>query len=150
MFDIGSKENPRAMLGGGRYDDLLSLFGQEKLPAFGFACGDIIMEDYLRTYNLLPSMNTKTQVFFAVMDEKLRKYVMKIATQLREMGINTEVQLTESKLGNQLKYASKKYIPWVIIIGEEEKAAKQMQLKNMTSGEQSLVSLEEVINTLKS
>ena len=150
MFDIGSKENPRAMLGGGRYDDLLSLFGQEKLPAFGFACGDIIMEDYLRTYNLLPLINTKTQVFFAVMDEKLRKYIMKIATQFRNMGINTEVQLTESKLGNQLKYASKKDIPWVIIIGEEEKSEKQMQLKNMVSGEQSLVSLEEALNTLKS
>lgn len=150
MFDIGSKENPRALFGGGRYDDLLSLFGQEKLPAFGIGWGDTTMEDYLTTYNLLPSIDTKTKVFLTVMDNKLWKYIMKIATKFREIGINTEVQLTPSKLGNQLKYASKKGIPWVIIIGEEEKATKQMQLKNMLSGEQSLVSIEEAIQILKS
>ncbi len=150
MFDIGSKENPRALFGGGRYDDLLSLFGQEKLPAFGIGWGDTTMEDYLTTYNLLPSVNTRTKVFLTVMDNKLWKYIMKTATKLRGTGINTEIQLTPSKLGNQLKYASKKGIPWVIIIGEEEKATKQMQLKNMLTGEQSLVSLEEAIQILKS
>jgi histidyl-tRNA synthetase len=149
MFDIGSKENPRALFGGGRYDDLLSLFGQEKLPAFGIGWGDITTEDYLRTYNLFPKKTTKTRVFIPLLDPDLYIYIQDIAKQLRNAQINVEVQLVATKLGNQLKYASKKDIPWVIIIGDEEKATKQMQLKNMTSGEQSLVSLDEAINTLK-
>ena len=150
MFDIGSKENPRAMLGGGRYDDLLSLFGEEKLPAFGFACGDIILEDYLKTYNLIPTLKTKTSIFITVMNEKDRKYIQDIANKFREQGINTEVQLIETKLSNQLKYASRKAIPWTVIIGEDEIQGKQMQLKNMLTGEQSLVSLEEAIASVKS
>ncbi len=148
MFDIGSKENPRALFGGGRYDDLLSMFGQEKLPAFGIGWGDITTEDYLRTYDLIPKETTKTKVFIPLLDQKLYPYIQEIARKLRDSKINVEVQLVIAKLGNQLKYASKKNIPWVIIIGDEEKVAKQMQLKNMASGEQSLVSLEEAINTL--
>ncbi len=149
MFDIGSKENPRALFGGGRYDDLLSMFGQEKLPAFGIGWGDITTEDYLRTYNLLPQKTTQTEVFIPLLDPNLYTYIQDVAKQLRNAQINAEVQLVATKLGNQLKYASKKNIPWVIIIGDEEKTTKQMQLKNMTSGEQSLVSLDEAINTLK-
>lgn len=149
MFDIGGKSNPRAMLGGGRYDDLLAIFGQEKLPAFGFAAGDIVFEDYLRTYNLLPKEITRTEVFVPLLDSNLYTYTQKFSEQLRRAGINTETQLNPIKLGNQLKYASKKQIPWVIIIGDDEINAKKVQLKNMQTGEQSLVSLEEVISIVK-
>lgn len=150
MFDIGSKENPRALLGGGRYDDLLSIFGEEKLPAFGFAWGDIILEDYLRTYNLLPTSQTDTKVFLPLFDAKLYVYIQKIAKELRENGINTETQLTAIKFSNQLKYASKKNIPWVMIVGDDEINAKKVQLKNMITGEQNLVKLEEAIKIINS
>jgi histidyl-tRNA synthetase len=149
MFDIGGKENPRAMLGGGRYDDLLAIFGQEKLPAFGFAAGDIVFEDYLRTYNLLPKELTQTKVFVPLLDSSLYIHTQKFSEQLREEGINTETQLTTTKLGNQLKYASKSNIPWVAIIGEDEINAKKIQLKNMQTGEQSLVSFEELISIVR-
>ena len=150
MFDIGSKENPRAMLGGGRYDDLLSIFGEEKLPAFGFAWGNIVMEDYLRTYNLLPQTSTTTQIFVALLNPSLYPYTQKLAKDLRSQGFNVETQLTEQKLKNQLRYASKKNIPWVIIAGEDEINAKQLQLKNMQTEEQCLLTFEEVINKIKS
>ncbi len=150
MFDIGSKENPRALFGGGRYDDLLSMFGQEKLPAFGIGWGDITTEDYLQTYDLIPKETTKTQVFIPLLDSKLYGYIQDIANKLRDSKINVEVQLTSAKLANQLKYASRKNIPWVIIIGGDEISANQVQLKNMTSGEQSLVSLDEAITAVKS
>jgi len=149
MFDIGSKDNPRALLGGGRYDDLLTIFGQEKLPAFGFAAGDIVMEDYLKTYNLLPLEATETQVFISLLDPSLYSYTQNLAKQFRNNGINTETQLGELKLKNQLKYAAKKNIPWVIIVGEDEVNAKKLQLKNMATGEQSLVSFDEVIAAIK-
>ncbi len=150
MFDIGSKENPRALFGGGRYDDLLSMFGQEELPAFGIGWGDTTTQDYLETYDLIPETKTETKVFLPLFDTKLYTYVQNIAKKLRAKGINSEVQLTAIKFGNQLKYASKKNIPWLIIIGEDEVNAKQVQLKNMISGEQNLVSLEEAINSIKS
>lgn len=149
MFDIGSKENPRALFGGGRYDDLLSIFGEEKLPAFGIGWGDVTTQDYLETYGLIPEAKAETEVFLPLFDATLYAYIQKIARKLREKGINTETQLTAIKFGNQLKYASKKNIPWVMIIGEDEINAKQVQLKNMTTGEQSLVSLEEAINIIK-
>ncbi len=150
MFDIGSQDNPRALLGGGRYDDLLSIFGEEKLPAFGFAWGDVILEDYLRTYNLLPSVQTDTKVFLPLFDASIYTYIQNIAKELRANDINTETQLTAIKFGNQLKYASKKNIPWVMIIGEDEINAKKVQLKNMVTGEQSLVPLKEAISIIKS
>lgn len=150
MFDIGSKENPRAMLGGGRYDDLLSIFGEEKLPAFGFAWGDVIMSDYLKTYNLLPKVSTDTQLFITLLDPSLYAYTQKLAKDFRAAGINTETQLVSIKLKNQLKYVAKKNIPWAIIAGDDEINAKQVQLKNMANGEQSLVTIEEAINTIKS
>jgi len=148
MFDIGSKDNPRALLGGGRYDDLLTIFGEEKLPAFGFAWGDIVLEDYLKTYNLIPSVKTDTKVFLPLFDTKLYSYIQGVAKELRSKGINTETQLTVIKFGNQLKYASKKNIPWVMIIGEDEINAKKVQLKNMETGEQNLVTLDEAIKNI--
>jgi histidyl-tRNA synthetase len=150
MFDIGSKDNPRALLGGGRYDDLLTIFGEEKLPAFGFAWGDIVLEDYLKTYNLIPTTKTDTKVFLPLFDTKLYTYIQGIAKQLREKGINTEAQMTAIKFGNQLKYASKKNIPWVMIIGDDEINAKKVQLKNMATGEQNLVTLEEAMKIINS
>jgi len=150
MFDIGSKDNPRALLGGGRYDDLLTIFGEEKLPAFGFAWGDIVLEDYLKTYNLIPETKTDTKVFLPLFDTKLYAYIQGVAKQLREKGINTEAQMTAIKFGNQLKYASKKNIPLVMIIGEDEINAKKVQLKNMGTGEQNLVTLEEAIQIILS
>ena len=149
MFDIGGKENPRAMLGGGRYDDLLTIFGEQKLPAFGFAWGNIVMEDYLRTYNLLPKESTTTKVFVTILDEKLFKPTQKLIASLRENGINTDTQLEFTKLGNQLKYAAKKEYPWAIILGEDEISAKKLQLKNLQTGEQNLVTFEEAVNIFK-
>jgi len=150
MFDIGSKENPRALFGGGRYDDLLSMFGQEELPAFGIGWGDTTTRDYLETYGLIPETKTDTKVFLPLFDTKLYTYIQGIAKQLRVRGINTEAQMTAIKFSNQLKYASKKNIPWVMIIGDDEISAKKVQLKNMETGEQNLVALDEAINIIKS
>jgi len=108
------------------------------------------LEDYLKTYNLIPTVKTDTKVFLPLFDTKLYAYIQGIAKELRVKGINTETQLTAIKFGNQLKYASKKNIPWVMIIGEDEINTKKVQLKNMETGEQNLVSLEEAIDIINS
>jgi histidyl-tRNA synthetase len=138
MFDVGSKDNPRALFGGGRYDDLLEIFGEESIPAFGLGWGDVTTLDYLKTYNLLPEYKPEIEVFVTLMDESLR-----------ENDINTQMQLTFTKLGKQLDYANKKSIPWVIILGEDELKENKVLLKNMKTSEQETLALEEVVKKLK-
>ncbi len=135
MFDIGSKENPRALFGGGRYDDLLDIFEQEKLPAFGLGWGDVTTIDYLKTYNLFPSLETETKVFVTLIDQSLFSKVSSFVSFLRKNGINTQMQLTSTKLKKQLQYADKKSIPWVVTIGENEIEKGVVQLKDMNSKE---------------
>ncbi len=148
MFDIGSKENPRALFGGGRYDNLLDIFNQEKLPAFGLGWGDVTTLDYLKTYNLLPSLKTDTQVFVTLMDNTLYKQTSTLVNYLRNNGINTLMQLTAIKLGKQLQYADKKSIPWTIIMGEDEIKDGIVQLKNMFTKEVFRIKKEDIIDKI--
>ncbi|MFA5622773.1 MAG: histidine--tRNA ligase [Candidatus Dojkabacteria bacterium] len=148
MFDIGSKENPRALFGGGRYDDLLEIFNEGKLPAFGLGWGDVTTLDYLNTYNLLPDLETDTDIFVTLMDSKLYKETLLLTQYLRSLGLNTQMQLTATKLSKQLKYASKKSIPWVIVMGEEEVKSGLIQLKNMNTKESFQIKKEDVIGRI--
>jgi histidyl-tRNA synthetase len=147
-YDIGSEENPRALFGGGRYDDLLDIFGQEKLPAFGFGWGDVTTLDYLNTYNLIPNTKTTTQVFVTLMDDSLYKETYEVTKYLRDLGINTQMQLVNKKLSDQLKYANKKNIPWVIILGEEESSKGVVQLKDMDSGNSFLIKKGDIVEKI--
>jgi histidyl-tRNA synthetase len=149
MFDIGSKENPRAMFGGGRYDDLLEIFGEDKLSAFGMGWGNITMRDYLETYNLIPNEITQTKVFIPLLEESLYEDINRIASLLRTSGINTEIQLEPTKLKKQFKYADKKGFPYVLILGEEELEKNVVQLKDMKSGESDEMKIEDVVQKLQ-
>lgn len=144
MFDVRGDKNPRALFGGGRYDNLLEIFGEEKLPAFGLGWGDITTLDYLKTYNLLPPYTPNTKLFITLMDKEYIEESFKIASFLREKGINTEVQLEKIKLSKQLDYANKKSIPWVLIIGEEEREKDKVLLKNMKTSQQLLLPVTEI------
>jgi histidyl-tRNA synthetase len=148
MFDVGSKENPRALFGGGRYDNLLEIFGEKSIPAFGLGWGNITTLDYLKTYNLLPEYKTSAKVFVTLMDESLYEETSKIVKILRKEGINTQMQLTPIKLGKQLKYANRNSIPWVIILGENELKEEKVLLKNMKTSEQETLTMEEVLEKL--
>lgn len=149
MFDIGSKENPRALFGGGRYDDLLEIFDEGKLPAFGLGWGDVTTLDYLNTYNLLPDSKTDIALFVTLMDSKLYKETLSLTQYLRSLGINTQMQLIATKLSKQLKYASKKSIPWVVVMGEEEVKSGLIQLKNMNTKESFQIKKEDVMGKIE-
>ena len=150
MFDIGGSENPRAMFGGGRYDDLLAIFGEDKLPAFGLGWGDIITIDYLTTYNLLPNIKTNTAVYVTLMDEKLLKETTCVVQELRKNDINTLMCLEPIKLKKQLKEANRKNIKWVIFIGDEEIKQDKIKLKDMNTGESVIITVAESIQKIKS
>ncbi|HNW23566.1 MAG TPA: His/Gly/Thr/Pro-type tRNA ligase C-terminal domain-containing protein, partial [Candidatus Dojkabacteria bacterium] len=148
LYDVGGDSNPRALFGGGRYDDLLEIFGEAKIPAFGLGWGDATTLDYIRTYSLEPEYTSDIDVFLCLMDESYKKYVYPLASILRDNGLKTLVQLTPSKLSNQLKFASSKSIPWVIIIGEDEIEKGVIQLKDMVNREAFLIKKADVIQKI--
>lgn len=148
LFDTGGNENPRALFGGGRYDDLLTVFGKPKLPAFGLGWGNLTMENYMKTYNLIPAIKTLTDVFIITMKPEYYKESCEIAKTLRSSGINVEQQLEASKIDQQLKYASKKGFKWAIILGEEEVKTGVINLKDLSSHESFKLSLNQAVERI--
>lgn len=148
LYDIGEAQNPRALFGGGRYDDLLEIFKEEKIPAFGLGWGDITAIDYLKSYNLIPSFKNSVDVYICLMDDKLFIETSKIASYLRDKGLKVLQQMKETKLSKQLKYASQEGIPWTIIIGEDEIKKGMIQLKDMEKRESFLIKKEDTIEKI--
>ncbi len=127
----------RAILGGGRYDSLVGLLSGKPIPAVGFACGDMIIEEALRQYDKVPSLSpTPTQVLVTVFDLSLTRASLLMAKALRDKGVRAELYLTQAPLSAQLSYASKKQVPFVVIIGPDEEPREQATIKNMQTGEQ--------------
>jgi histidyl-tRNA synthetase len=147
FFDM-HPENRRAMFGGGRYDGLVGLFGAEPLSAVGFAPGYTMTELFLRSHDLLPELRSTTEVYVVVLGEAL-KGAMKIAAQLREEGVNVELDFTGRKLDKQLKAAIKKDIPFIIFIGEDELESEIYSFKDTASSEEQKLSFERIVSSVK-
>jgi histidyl-tRNA synthetase len=145
MYDVGKADNPRALFGGGRYDNLLEIFDEEKIPAFGLGWGDITTMDYLKSYDLIPPYKKNIDIYITLMDEQLTTQISLLTSFLRENGLRVLQQLESSKLSKQLKYANKENIPWVIVLGQEEIEKGVVQLKDMNSRESFLIKKEDVI-----
>ena len=150
MYDVASGKNPRALFGGGRYDNLLEIFGKEKIPAVGLGWGDETTLNYLETYDLLPKVTKEIDVFVTLMDPSLFKETNNISNTFRQAGFNTVMQLSPIKLSKQLKLANAQSIPWVVIIGNDEIATNSIMLKNMNSKEQYNLPLDEAIKKISS
>jgi histidyl-tRNA synthetase len=138
VFEVFDKnpENSRSVFGGGRYDDLLDIFGEAKVPAVGFGAGDVILRDLLETYNLLPEAKSATDLYLCVIGDETRSYAEQFADKLRAKGVNVAVDLTKKKVGDQIRYADKKKIPFIACIGEEEMKTGQLKVKNLKTGEE--------------
>lgn len=122
VFEVFDRhpENRRSLFGGGRYDELLSLFGNDKVAAFGFGMGDVTMRDTLETYNLLPAIKGGADIYVAVLNEKAMGYAQDVAQKLREDGKKVAVDYSYKKIGDQIKTATKLKVPKLIVIGEDE------------------------------
>lgn len=143
----------RSIWGGGRYDNLTSdVGGSQKIPGVGFAMGDMVLAEVLKSNNKLPELcNNPTTVLVTVFSPETEELSLLIANDLRSKKINTEVYLKpEDKLEKQIKYADKKGIPFVIIIGPDEAKNNTVTLKNLSSGEQKTLTVEEAVKELKS
>ncbi len=128
----------RAILGGGRYDDLVAdVGGSQRMPATGFAMGDVVIELVLARYGKIPALRASpTQVLVSVFSSELMGASSRIAAQLRAAGVNAETYPEAAKLDRQLKYANALGIPFVVIVGPDEAAAGKATLKNLATGEQ--------------
>jgi len=135
VFDTSPK-NKRSLFGGGRYDNLLNIFGMDSLPAVGFGMGDVTMRDFLDTHNLLPNTTSATDLYICIIDENGFSFANELARDLRTQEINVAIDFTNKKAGDQIKTASKLLIPFTLCIGENEVNGSSLMLKNLKTGEE--------------
>lgn len=135
-----------SICGGGRYDNLTGIFGKAGLSGVGISFGADRIYDCLEQLNLYPEeLKSQTDVLFVNFGENESLFAQKIAKQLRNGGFKTEVYPDNAKLKKQMNYANDKQIKFVILAGEEEINQNKVTLKNMQSGEQSMLSVEEIV-----
>ena len=136
---------------GGRYDNLAEFYTIQKLPGVGISIGLTRLFYQLKEAGLLEgdAPSTLTKVLVVPMDETCNEYSIKVANILREEGIVSEVHFEEAKVGKKLNYANKLDIPYVILIGEDEIRRQMVSLKDMKTGDQELITIEEAIKTVK-
>jgi len=136
----------RAILGGGRYDNLVEVVGGPRIPGVGFAAGDKVIEEVLKKFGKWPILNpVPTRVLVTIFDESMYRNSLEIACQLRQAGVETELYLTPEKLDKQLKYADRQKIRWAIIIGPEEAQKKQLTIKDLQTKSQKTIPQENLL-----
>ncbi|MBR3407422.1 MAG: histidine--tRNA ligase [Paludibacteraceae bacterium] len=139
-----------SITGGGRYDNLTGIFGMPGVSGVGISFGADRIYDVLTELNLFPeSLQSHTRVLFTTFGQDELLMALRWAKALREAGIPTEVYPEPTKMKRQMSYADQKHIPYVAIIGGDELAQEKVMLKNMTTGEQQLISQEQLIATIQ-
>lgn len=133
--------------GGGRYDNLIGDLGGPSIPAVGFAFGFDRLVEAAVSLGLVPTEGG-AQVLAAMIGPETQAQTLVAVTALRRQGIAVEVYPSLAKLGKQFKYADQNGIPYVLIVGEEEAKANQVSLKNMKTGEQQTLSLQDAVRAI--
>ncbi len=138
-YEVGS------LCGGGRYDKLVEKLGGVNIPAVGIAFGFDRMLDAAEQFGLLTSDSNSVNVLVSIFDTTQISASLDVAMKLRKKGIKTEIYPGVEKLEKQLKFANKKNIPYVVIIGPEEEKKNVVQLKDMKTGEKKDISVNELV-----
>lgn len=137
--------------GGGRYDNLIGTFANKKIPAVGFSFGLDRIIEAMNILNLFSDTVTATKVLVTVFSEELTDISANLTSELRQQGINSELFLNPSeKLNKQIKYADKKSIPFVVILGPDEVENAVATVKNLKTGQQETIPLDELPQFLQS
>ncbi len=152
IFEVKAKDVAiGSITGGGRYDNLTGIFGMPGLSGVGISFGADRIYDVLNTLNLYPQNTTQaTQALFINFGEAESDYCLPIASQVRAAGISVELYPDCAKMKKQMAYANAKGIPFVVLAGESEINQGKVTLKNMLTGDQQLVSAEELIAKITS
>jgi histidyl-tRNA synthetase len=138
-----------SVCGGGRYDNLIGIFAGKQIPAVGFAFGFDRLLEAMEELKLFPTGLTTTKVLITVFNEELKNKSLEIAQMLREKDINTEIYLEDGKMEKQLKYADRKQIPYVVIIGPDEAKNDTVTVKNLNAREQKNLPISQLTDLFK-
>lgn len=147
IFDT-SPENRRSMFGGGRYDNLLSMFGADSIPAVGFGMGDVTARDFLEAHNLMPQYAPATELMVCIVDESATNHAVRLAQDLRRQDIAVAVNFSGKRIGDQIKGADKMKVPFIIVVGEKERDSGKYTLKNLETGNEVVLAADRIAEHL--
>lgn len=147
IFDT-SPQNNRSLLGGGRYDDLTSLFGGERIHGVGFGMGDVTMRDFLVTHDLLTSNITAPMLMILPTDPENNIAAQQLASAFRAADISTAVDISSKKLGKKISDASDALVSYVLVLGDDEIRTKNYTVKNLLEKDSFSGTLNELLSKL--
>jgi len=149
VFDASS-ENNRALLGGGRYDNLTKMFGGEAITGIGFGMGDVTMRDFLETHNLIPGhiRSTAPHVMVIPMEAEQNLYAEQVAMHIRKAGHKVASDISPRKVGKKIGNASDQGCKFVIVIGANEMESGNLTVKHLPSSKEQTGTLDELMNFL--
>ena len=150
VFDE-APENNRAMFGGGRYDNLVGMFAKNaKISGVGYGMGDVTLEDFLRTHDLIPDIyKSGVKVLVTRFDDVPYEKYLELAQSLRELGVTASVYVGSRKFGKQIDYAVKGHYSHVLIMGASEAESGTVKVKNLETREESTLALGELAGFFK-
>jgi len=150
IFEVESPQYRSGSIGGGgRYDDLTGIFGMPDIPGVGVSFGAARIYDALEQLNLFPdNLQFAPRILLLPMDKDSLGYVFGVLTKIRQEGISADMYPEPAKLQKQFKYANSLGVPYVAVIGENERVDEVFALKNMMTGEQKTVNIDQLIKTL--
>lgn len=151
VFEVAdtNPENNRSMFGGGRYDGLVGLFGVDAVPTVGFGMGDVTLQNFLESHDLMPKARVETDAYMVLIGDDMYEKAQHVAAELRQMGLNLAVDPGGRDVGKQIKTATKKNIHYVIFVGDSELASEQYKLKNIVTGDEELHGLQRIVSIVK-
>ncbi len=139
----------RAILGGGRYDDLVADVGGDPVPGVGFAMGDVVISLVLQKYGRLPELRpAPARVLVTIFSPELALDSVRLATRLRDAGVEAELYPEPAKMAKQIRYADQLGIPYAVLLGPDEAKQERIALKELSSGEQVIMTVEEALARL--
>ncbi len=150
IFEVKAVDTPMGSItGGGRYDNLTGIFGLPGLSGVGISFGADRIYDVLNTLNLYPQEAVDaTRILFINFGEKEADYCLPIIQQVRTAGLSAEIYPDSAKMKKQMSYANAKQIPFVALAGDDEMQSGKITLKNMTTGEQTLLTPQQLIESI--
>ncbi len=141
-------DNTRSVFGGGRYDRLVEMFSSEKIPAIGFAIGDMPFENFLSSHNLFPDLTAPTKLYVGTVQGDDVASAELFASTLQNSGVSTWVNVLNKKLGDQIKEADKRSIPFFVAYGKDEASSGTLRIKHLATGEETEVQKADVSDFL--
>jgi histidyl-tRNA synthetase len=151
IFEVKARDvQIGSICGGGRYDDLTGIFGLKDMSGVGVSFGaDRIYDVLLQSEGFPTSELVQSEVLFVNFGDSEEEYCLPILSALRKSEVSAEIYPDFAKMKKQMKYADKKQIPWVVMVGEEEMNAGKVKLKNMKSGEEFIINPVDILSKIR-